>query len=145
MAHTPIQSVDSPIEISADNGVNWKIIICVASWSVPVQTTTTTTDTQCGRFNGLGAISFNPTIQAVCSYEQAFVEASYNDCLDWQFNKTNLLFRVQSPVSGSYNLGSAYYLSGSCNVTETTLTDNTNDPVKFSVTLSGFGTLDITP
>ena len=143
MAHTPIQSVDSPIEISSDNGVNWKVLICVASYTVQVQTATTTTDTQCGRFNGLGVISFNPTVQAVCSYEQAFIEASYNDCLTWQVGKTNLLFRVQSPVFGSYALGEAYFLSGSCNVTDTTLTDNTNDPVKFSVTFSGFGDLTI--
>jgi len=143
MAHTPIQSVDSPIEISSDNGVNWKVIICVSSWTVPITTNSTDTATQCGLFVGLGAIQFNPTIQAVCSYEQGFIEASYNDCLTWQVGKTPLLFRVQSPVFGSYALGEAYYLSGSCYVTDTSLIDNTNDPVKFSVTLKGFDALTI--
>ncbi len=141
MANTPIQSTDSPIEVSADNGVNWKVIICVKGWTVPVQTTTTTTDTQCGRIIGLGVVGFNPTIQAVCSYEQAFIQASYNDCVIWQNNKTPLLFRVQSPVFGSYGLGEAYYLSGSCYVTDTVLTDQVNNPVEFTVTLSGTGTL----
>ena len=140
----PIDSILSPIEISADGGTTYKVIICVASYSAPVQTQTTTTDTQCGRILGLGVISFNPTVQAVCDEVPSNVQVSYKDCLLYQVNKTLLKFRIQSPSTSTFGLAQAYYLTGQCYVTDTTLTNNTNDPVKFSVTLSGTGTLNTT-
>ena len=140
----PIDSVLSPIEMSAD-GITWKVLICVVGWTAPVQIQTTTTDTQCGRIIGKGVVSFNPTVQAVCDQGPSAIQITYGQCLTWCNNATTVYFRIQSPASASYSLGASYYLSGQCIVSETTLTDNTNDPVKFSVTLLGQGLLDITP
>lgn len=140
----PIDSILAPIELSADNGVTYKVVICIVGWTVNLQTQTTTTDTQCGRIVGTGVVAFNPTIQAVCDQAPSTVQVSMKDCYTWQVNKTSLKFRVQSPATGTFSIGAAYYLTGTCIVTDTTITDQTNDPIKFSVTLSGQGNVNTT-
>lgn len=141
----PISSALSVIELSTDNAT-WKALICTSGWTAPVDTASTTNDTQCGRIVGLGVISFAPTVQAICDRAPSNVQVSYNDCLGYQVAKTKLYFRIASPAEGSYDLGASWYLSGECYITNTTLTDDTAgaQPVKFSVTLSGQGELTIT-
>jgi hypothetical protein len=145
MAHTPIQSIDSPIYLSDDNGVTWKYLVCTSGWTLSVTTQTTSTDTQCGRFVGLGAKEFNYSVNAVCSYEQQANEVGLNDIQGWNTNNTSLLVLVESPRLGSYAPGAAYYANGSFYVSGYTIVDQTNDPIKFTVTLLGYGTLGVTP
>jgi hypothetical protein len=140
----PIDSILAPIELSADNGVTYKVLICVVGWTVNLQTQTTTTDTQCGRIIGTGVIAFNPTVQAVCDQAPSNVQVSMLQCILWQTAKTSLKFRVQSPASASFSLGASYYLTGTCIITDTTITDQTNDPIKFSVTILGQGNVNTT-
>ena len=140
----PIDSILSPIEVSADNGVTYKVIICVVGYTLNLQTQTTTTDTQCGRIIGTGVVAFTVTVNAVCDQAPSTVQVSYKDTYLWQVAKTVLKFRIQSPATGTFSIGSSYYLTGTCIVTDTNLTNNTNDPVKFAVTLSGTGNVNTT-
>lgn len=145
MAHTPIQSIDSPIYLSVDNGVTWKYLVCTSGWTLSVTTQSTTTDTQCGRFVGLGAKEFNYSVNAVCSYEQQANEVGLNDIQGWNDANTALQVLVESPRLGSYAPGAAYFAQGSFYVSAYTIVDNTNDPIKFTVTLLGYDQLDVTP
>ena len=139
---TPIQSVIVAFELSADNGITWKTVVCTASFTVNVQTTSSTTDTQCGRIIGLGPTAASPTVQAVDELYPNNSQVSYQQCLLWQNANTLLKFRVQSPSSGSVGFG--IYITSQCYITDTVLTDTTNDPVKFSVTLLGLGNINTT-
>ena len=139
----PIQSVNSPIELSTD-GVTWKVLICVASYNFDYNTASTDTDTQCGRFVGLGFPGFTVTVQTVAVYDKTATQVNQKDTLAWLTATTLLYFRIQSPANGgSYPLGNAYYMSGQCYVIGTSLTNTTNDPVKFSVSLKGQGTISL--
>lgn len=139
----PIQSVNSPLELSTD-GVTWKVLICVASYTFDFTTPTSSTDTQCGRFTGLGFPGFTVTVQTVAEYDKTGTQVNQKDIIGWAAALTNLYVRVQSPANGgSYPAGNAYFFSGLCNVTGTSLNNTTNDPVKFSITLTGQGTVSL--
>ena len=139
----PIQSVNSPIELSTD-GVTWKVLICVASYTFSFTTSTSTTDTQCGRFVGVGFPGFTVTVQTVAEYDKTASQVNQKDILAWLAATTLLYFRIQSPANGgSYPLGNAYYMSGQLYITGTDLNNTTNDPVKFSITMTGQGTISL--
>jgi len=138
-----IQSSAAPIELRAKGATPWKTLVCLESYNVPVNTTTTTTDTFCGRAVGLGVREFTPSGSAVCEQLPTTDQVTYKDMLAWQVNGTVLEFRVQEPGTGS--IGNDIYLSGECYVTATELQGAVNDVLKFTFTLSGQGTLDITP
>lgn len=139
----PIQSVNSPFELSTD-GVTWKVLICVASYNFDFTAGTSTTDTQCGRFIGLGFPGFTVTVQTVAEYDKTGTQVNQKDILAWLVAQTLLYFRIQSPANGgSYPLGNAYYMSGQAYITGTSLNNTTNDPVKFSITLTGQGNISL--
>lgn len=136
-----IQSTLVPLEISED-GNTWKTLVCLEGYNVPVSTSTTETETFCGKSVGLGAKTFNPTGNAVHNPAKTTDEVTYDDMLNWQLNDTLIYFRSAYPGGGS--VGAPIYLKGTCYVTETDLIFATNDVVKFSFTLFGTGTLDNT-
>lgn len=140
---TPIQSTAVPFEISYDGGLTWKVLVCLSGWTAALDTTSTTVDTQCGRFYGLGPIGGSPTVNAVCSLYPASNEVTYKDMVAAQKAQTLLDFRVQYPGAGSVGYG--FYLHGQIQVLNTTLTDETNNPIKFAVTFGIQGTVAIVP
>lgn len=138
-----IQSSDAPIQLRAKGTTPWKTLVCTENYNVPVNTTTTTTDTFCGRAVGLGVREFTPTVSAVCEAQPTTDQVTYEDLLAWQMAGTVVEFRVEYPGSGS--IGSNIYLSGECYVTATELQGAVNDVLKFTSTLTGQGVLDTTP
>lgn len=138
-----VQSSLAPIEVRAKGTTPWLTIVCAENYAVPVNTQVNTVDTFCGRAVGLGVLEFNPTVSAVFENDPDTTMVTYDQMLQWQVAKTTLEFRVQYPGSGS--AGSSLYLSGECSVTATELQGAVNEVLKFTSTLTGQGTLDITP
>lgn len=136
-----IQSTLVPLELSED-GVTFKTLVCLEGYNIPVSTSTTETETFCGKSVGLGSQSFNPTGTGVCKPDKSTSEITYDDMLNWQLNKTLIYFRSAYPSGGS--VGAPIFLAGQCYVTETDLIFQTSEVVKFSFTLFGTGTLDNT-
>jgi hypothetical protein len=129
---TPIQSVSIPLELSFDSGVTWKPLVCLSGWTWPHETTTTTVDTQCGRFYGVGPVGGAPTANAVCTTDASPSEVTYKQLRDAQLSATQFLGRVVAPQQGSF--GVAFYNKAFLIVTGLVLTDETNNPIKFAVT-----------
>jgi hypothetical protein len=138
-----IQSSTSPIELSFDNEVSWQVLVCLEAYNVPTELPTTVTDTlTCGQVVGVGSQTFNPTGTAICRADpDAGSQVTYNRLLIAQTNVETIKFRVRNPSSGS--TGNNFFLKGSCKVTSLDLQFAPNDVVKFSWTLTGEGTLDI--
>jgi hypothetical protein len=139
-----IQGELAPLLLSPDGGVTWKTLVCLETQDVPVQTTVNQVETACGVATGLGAIKFNPKGSAVCEASPTTSQATYHDMVGWQVSKTLLMFKVEYPGSGgSYGINVA--LSGTCYVTDTDLTAQTGQVIKFTYTLTGTGLLNTLP
>ena len=138
----PVQRIVSPFEISENGGVTWLVVICTKSYTLPLQTQSTTEYTQCGPIIGIGAYTHDPTIQAICDLYPNPTQLSYKECVRIQDAQSNLsmgviLYRVQYPGTGSVGFG--YYICGKAYITDTTLTNTTNSAVNFSFQLKGQG------
>lgn len=142
LTNSTINAKDMPIELSFDNGVTWKILVCLKSISIPLNVPVTEEETYCGPKVGVGAVKFNPSGEAVCETRPAATEVSFDDLLEQMNAGTSFLWRVRNPTSGSVGVG--LYLSGSCKCTELELTGEAGGLVNFSFTLTGEGTLTTT-
>lgn len=140
-----IQASGIPIEFSSDNGVNWKTLICLKNYNVPLSRSKNESETFCGKSVGLGAESFNPQGNAVCDTNPASDEVTLGQMITWWKNKTALLFRTAYPTaSGSLgSIGDEFFLKGSCYVISANLVFQTNDVVNFDFECTGFGEIDI--
>ena len=140
-----LQASGYPIKLSSDNGVNWKTLICLKNYNVPIQRTTNESETFCGKSVGLGNVSFNPQGNAVVDTTPDSDEVTYGQMLIWLDGKTPLQFRTAIPDSSGVagSIGDELFVKGNCYVTNLNLVFATNDVVNFDFTLTGFGTLDI--
>jgi hypothetical protein len=140
-----IQASGVPIEFSSDNGVTWKSLVCLKSYNVPLTRSTNESETFCGKSVGLGAESFNPQGNAVCSTTPDSDEVTLNQMIIWWKNKTELLFRTAYPTASGAagSLGDEFFLKGSCYVISANLVFSTNDVVNFDFECRGFGEIDI--
>lgn len=141
---TTIQGELAPLFLSADGGVTWKTLACLETYNVPLATTVNETETNCGVAVGLGAIKFTPSGSAVCEASPLTNQVTYHDMVNWQVNKTSLMFKSEYPGSGgTYGVNVA--LSGSCLVTATDVTLQTGQVIKFTFTLTGTGLVNTNP
>lgn len=138
-----IQSTLVPIELSFDSGSTWQTLVCLTQYNLPLETATTQVETFCGTETGLGAQTFNPTGTFVHNTEPLPTQVTYPAMLAAWLNKTSIQFRVQYPGTGS--IGSQFYHRGSAYVTSLSPSFQVGQVVQADFTLTGTGTLDITP
>jgi hypothetical protein len=138
-----IQSVNYPIQLSTDGGTTYRSLVCLENYDIPVERSITETETFCGKSVGLGSLSFNPSGSAVCKNAPDSDEITYKEMVAAEVDGTLVKFKISAPASGT-EAGDDFYLAGDCYVTSTTLQFATNELVKFSWTLTGTGTLDVT-
>jgi predicted secreted protein len=142
LTNSTINAKDMPIELSFDNSVTWKTLVCLKNISIPLNTPVTEEETYCGTKVGVGTVKFNPSGEAVCETRPSATEVSFDDLLEKMNAGTSFLWRVQNPTSGSVGVG--LYLSGSCKCTDLELTGEAGGLVNFTFTLTGEGTLTTT-
>lgn len=130
------------MELSSDNGSTYKPVVCILGFTLTKDTQTTTTDTQCGRIIGLGIIASNIAVQAVCQLYPTTSQVTLKDVDAWQAAQTSLKFRIQYPSTGS--IGYGFYYTGLGNITNVSVVDQTNDPIKFNFTFLVQGDLNLT-
>lgn len=138
-ANSSTQSVNMPIQLSFDNGVSWKDLVCLTDYQVPFNSPITATDTFCGKKVGVGNTEFNPSGTAVCEFIPDANEASVAEMQDVQEAKQSILWRVQNPQAGS--VGDLFYRSGSAKVSNVTIIGQANNLITFTWTLTGEGVL----
>jgi hypothetical protein len=140
-----IQASGVPIEFSTDSGVTWKTLICLKNYNVPFTRSTNESETFCGKSVGLGALSFNPQGNAVCSTNPASDEVTMQTATQWVNDKTPLMFRCAYPASsGSLgSIGDEFFAKGNCYMISVNWVFATNDVVNFDFECRGFGEIDL--
>lgn len=137
-----LQSVNLPIELSTNN-TDWKVLVCLTDYQVPVDVAVNSVETFCGTAVGRGVPSFNPSGNAIAELNPTTNQVTYKQMLQWEIDGTELYFRVRNLAGGS--TAGELFISGQCTVTNTTLTATAGSAVAFSWTLSGQGNIDTTP
>lgn len=133
-----IQSKDLPLELSFDNGVTWKELICLTNYTSNLSATTTDTETlTCGRLVSPGTPAFDFSGEAVCDLEPAAGQVSLRDLETVLLAQTTILARQQYNTNGS--IGSLYYKRGEVVVESANNKPTPNDYVKFDFSLKGTG------
>jgi len=138
-----IQSTLVPLELSFNNGSTYQTLVCLNQYNMPLSKATNVTETFCGTEVGLGSETFNPNGTAVCSTNPTSSQVTYNRLLTAWKNEETVLFRCQYPGTGS--IGVHFYHQGSAYVTDLELQFQTSQVIQFTFTLTGIGTIDITP
>lgn len=139
-----IQAINVPIQVSADNGVTWETIVCISDHTLPISSAVNKVNTQCGVAVGLGPVEFNPTGSAVSTTDENAGQVSLKDMAAWLVAQTKLKYRMQTPGTGG-SIGSNFYLSGYCLVTDVKIAETVGDVEKFTFTLSGIGIPSLVP
>lgn len=142
MATTTLQSNLVPLKISSDGGTTYKSIVCKKSWTFNHSTSTTKEETDCGVLLGIGANEWGFDIEGVVNTTPTGgSEVSAEDLMSLASAQTALKVKLDYPASAGTDL----YAVGDCYLTSFKITNSVGSLMTFSGTLSGTGTLDITP
>lgn len=139
-----IQGELAPLYLSTDIGVTWKALVCLETYNIPLATEVNEVNTNCGLAVGLGPVKFTPQGSAVCEATPTGAQVTYHDMVNWQVQKTLLMFKTEYPPSGA-QYGANIALSGTCYVTSTDVTAQIGQVIKFTFTLTGTGTVNTNP
>jgi len=129
---TPVQSSSVPLNISFDGGVTYKALVCLENYSVETTTSTTTDDTFCGRFVGLGPLGTQITGTGVCESVPLTTQVTQKDLRSAQNAGTLLYFQANYPTPGSAGGQISNNASGYCTATGEQMA--ANNLVKFTFT-----------
>ena len=141
MATTTLNGTDIPLKISTDAGVTYKTVVCATTSKVSMSRDTKETDTKCGILSAAGSLKWTVNVDGVVNTTPTGTETSYEDLLSIMSANTATLVKIESPVAA----GTDFFISGSVVMSNLDLDLPSGDFVSFSCTLSGSGTVDITP
>lgn len=141
MATTTLNGNDIPLKISTDAGVTYKSIVCATSSDVKMSRDIKEKDTKCGKLTTVGNLTWSIDVSGVLNTTPAGTEVSYEDLLSIIVNNTSTLAKIESPVAA----GTDFYIQGTVVMTNLDLGTPSGDFAEFSCTLTGSGTVDITP
>lgn len=133
MASTPVQSSSVPLMLSFDGGVTYKALVCLENYNIAATTQTTTTDTFCGRFIGLGPIGTTITGSAVCETTPLTTQVTQKDLRTAQNAGTLIFVTADYPTLNS--AGGQISNNASGYVTQSDEQFAVNNLVKFTFTL----------
>lgn len=137
MARTTVQSVVIPVQLSFDEGVTWKDLVCLTDYSSPLNNSLNETESFCGKQIGQGNPSMDFSGNAICDLEPGAAEVSLTDLETAMMAKQVILGRVVYPGTGS--VGNLLYRKSELVVESTTFKAATNDLIKFEFSLKGQG------
>jgi hypothetical protein len=140
--NSTIQAKTMPLEVSFDNHVTYKTVVCIIDLQVALTTDVEEDNTYCGPKVGQGPIKFNPSGNLVIETNPTSTEASFDELLEKMNSATAIGFRLQNPLSGS--TGRGFYLKGDALITELTPQGTANGLMKTSFAMIGTGTLTTT-
>jgi hypothetical protein len=141
MAVTTLQSNLVPIKISIDGGTTKKSVSCKKSWSFNLDNTISEEQTDCGVLIGLGVPKWNFDVEGVVNTTPGSTEISAEDFLGLANNQTLFDVFLDYPAG----TGTDLYATGKAYLTNLKITNSVGSLMTFTGTISGTGTLDITP
>jgi hypothetical protein len=142
MAETTLQSNLVPLKISTDGGTTKKSIVCKKGFTFNHETPITEENTDCGVLIGLGSNKWSFDVEGVVNTTPTSgSEVSYEDLLGIANAQTQIDVYLDHP-SGS---GTDVYASGDAYITNLRFTNQVGSLHTFTATITGTGTLDITP
>lgn len=130
---TQVQSNSVPLQLSFDGGATWKDLICLENYIIQSTTATTTSDTFCGRFIGLGPIGSQVSGSAVCDVTPLATQVSMIDLKNTQAAGSLINVRANWPTAGSGGGKISNNAVGYVTATDEQFT--VNNLVKFTFTL----------
>lgn len=132
-----VQSVNVPLQVSFDNGVTWKDVVCLVNYNDNLAVPTNDTDTFCGRLTGTGNPALDFTGECVHDIEPLSTQVSWDELSDALLAGTTFKARKVYPKSGS--VGSIIYLQSDAIVESIGGKQTSNDYVKFDFSIKGQG------
>lgn len=134
IATTPLQGEDVLSEISTDNGVTWKAIVCLIKQGVEATRNVNKTNTQCGQLIGKGTLDLNIPVEGAVNVDAPAGYVSYKDLQGMIKDFTSVMYRSKSPADGS-----KYYNGTNAYLTDLKLDVPVDNIATFSGTLTGWG------
>jgi len=133
------------LKISVDGGTTYKTGVCAISFDETTSVTYNPEDTDCGRIGSPGVASSEISAEFITELAPTSGQFSYKDVKGWCVNGTKVLVEIQNPVVGAVTLGSQIYHKAEYYITSVGNQKNTTQSVRFNVSMSSVGALDITP
>lgn len=134
---TFLQSVSVPFAIGTD-GISYKNAVCKKTWGLSITPTLVEEETDCGVATSTGAKKFQFSLELVLNTTpNGATELSANELANWA-NSGTLVYVMLTDSAGYLRSGSGYI----SNYTEAAPQGGV---VGATMTVSGNGTLDVTP
>lgn len=142
---TEIQGIDIIVEVreAAASGDDWLRLVCEVDNQAEMDNEVSETDTKCGTFTGVKDMKGNYSGNAVSNAAPTSSEASYEDIVTWQNDKTLLDFRFYNDAFGAIAVGAAVSQQATGRFTNSVMTSATGEVVQFSWTFSPSGTISL--
>jgi hypothetical protein len=143
MATNELKSTLVPLEFSEDDGTTWLTVVCRKTSDFNVDVNITEEETDCGTIVAPGTVKWGGNVEGVLNTAPTATQASWKKLLTWATSGTKILYRQQSPGTGTP--GTDFYQSGECYISNLKQNYATANNIVFSATFKGNGALDITP
>jgi len=138
MARTTVSSVQVPVQLSFDEGVTWKDLVCLTNYTNPLANSLNAQESFCGVFQGQGIPGMDFSGEAICDLEPNPAEVSMQDLDSAMMASQVIRGRVVYPGTGS--VGNLLYRHTELVIESVTLKGSTNSLLMFDFSLKGQGT-----
>jgi hypothetical protein len=150
MANLEISSSNVYVKLSTTSvadalDTTGKIIVCEETNSLSSSANVGERKTRCGTITNVDTPTVTISGSGVCAGDLATEAVSAQQLLAWQHSNQLLYFAYINTVSGTLTQGEIAYLTGTCRVSNVTITSDINDTVvTFDYELAVTGTVDYT-
>lgn len=133
------------LSVSFDGGTTFKTGVCAISFDETTQVPYNPEETDCGRIGSPGTAFSEISGEFITELAPGGTQFSYKDIKAAAVNGTKLVVEIKNPVVGAVTAGSQIYHKADYYVTSIGNQKNTSQSVRFNVSMSSVGLLDITP
>lgn len=137
-----VQSTNIPIQLSFDNGVTWKDLVCLTNYNAPLSSSINETETFCGTEIGEGVAKLDFSGEAVSDLEPLATQVSMGDLETAKLAGVRPLARMVWPGTGS--IGNLMRRQTQVMIESVSPKGSTAQVLMFDFSLKGVGTPTIT-
>ena len=144
MATTTIQGSDIELLVRQKDTGNFLTMVCEETVFLDVSNDVNVSKTKCGIFKGIAVAEFKLNGTAVFNATPTASEASYDEVLGWQLDRTRCEFILRNTAFDGNAAGDLIRMSGDCFFTSTQFDGSDGQVTKFTWAMEGDGTLNDT-
>lgn len=141
---TTIQGSDIELLVRQKDTGSFLTMVCEETVFLDVTNDVSISKTKCGTFKGVQVADFKLNGTSVFNAVPTASEASYNEVLEWQLDRTRCEFILRNKAFETYVAGELVRMSGDCYFTQTQFDGSDGQVSKFSWSMEGDGTLNDT-